>query len=78
MARSGTVRHRVSDDERAELEQLAEWVGEETLSGLIRRALDDLKATSGFNDRDVDVDAEAPEPVAAFVLGIGLDTEGDT
>ncbi len=74
MARAQVVRHRVSDDERAELEELARWVDENTLSGLIRTALEQLKTTSGFNDRNTDLDAAA-EPVAAFTPGIGLTTE---
>lgn len=55
MSRSDTVRYRVSDEERAELEELRQWLNVRTLSQVIRQGLDALKEESGFNLRNGDV-----------------------
>lgn len=73
MSRSDTVRHRVTPDERVELEELSAWVGEKTLSDTIRRGLELLKQQSGFDHRNDDLDATADEPgPPAFIPGTGL------
>lgn len=49
-----TTRFRQSPEERAELEELREWLDEGDLSAVLRRAVEELKEESGFNLRDVE------------------------
>lgn len=52
--KSVTTRFRQSPEERAELDELREWVDEEDLSGVLRRAIEALKEESGFDLRNVE------------------------
>jgi hypothetical protein len=52
--RADTIRYRVSDAERAELDELRAWVGARTLSQVIRQGIDALKeegSTSATSSR---------------------------